>query len=375
MSIKCGYKSIIGDYVFNKVALEVKKYKEMVSNDIVDLGVGDVKLPPPKGICEKLIEQSNSFTTLQGFTGYPNECGILSLREKISEYYNEQGANISPDEIFVTTGAKPCIGEIVELSSAKTALIVIPTYPLYEELCKANNIKTTFIKLGELEKIKDKKFDLIFLCSPNNPTGEVIDNALIDSFIELANQNNATIILDGAYADFCDNYPCVYSLNGSERIIEVRTYSKNLCFTGLRCGYVVIKNKSPFNDGYKRYLSLRSNGVNVIMQKTALFAYDESVIAEVKNRLTEYRNRASLIKEVLLKRKVQFIGGENVPYLLCKVNNSGEDFFKDLLNKKGVVVTPGEAFRAEGQIRISCLAPREQIEKGAHLLDEYFLGL
>ena len=375
MSIKCGYKSIIGDYVFNKVALEVKKYKEMVSNDIVDLGVGDVKLPPPKGICEKLIEQSNSFTTLQGFTGYPNECGILSLREKISEYYNEQGANISPDEIFVTTGAKPCIGEIVELSSAKTALIVTPTYPLYEELCKANNIKTTFIKLGELEKIKDKKFDLIFLCSPNNPTGEVINNVVMSEFIEFANKMGANIILDGAYADFCDNYPCPYLLNGSERIIEVRTYSKNLCFTGLRCGYVVIKNKNPFNDGYKRYLSLRSNGVNVIMQKTALFAYDEGVISEVKNRLTEYRNRASLIKEVLLKRKVQFTGGENVPYLLCKVNNSGEDFFKDLLNKKGVVVTPGEAFRAEQSIRISCLAPREQIEKGAHLLDEYFLGL
>ncbi len=371
MSIKCGYKSIIGDYVFSKVAKEVQKYKNS-GKEIVDLGVGDVKFPPPKDICERLIEESKIFSSMDGFCGYPNEQGILPLREKISEYYQKQGANVSPNEIFITTGAKPCIGELVELSSAKSALIVVPTYPLYEELCKANNIQITFITLSELQSVKDVKFDLIFLCSPNNPTGEVINNALIGEFIELANKNNATIILDGAYADFCDNYPCPYLLNGSDKIIEVRTYSKNLCFTGLRCGYAVIKRKNPFNEGYKRYLSLRSNGVNVIMQKVALFAYDNRVITEVKNRVANYRKSASIIIEVLTKHNLSSSNGQNVPYILCKVKKSGEKFFKQLLYSKGVVVTPGEAFRANESIRISCLAPAEQIQKGAHLLNEYF---
>ena len=371
MSVKCGYKSIIGDYIFNEIALEVKKYKKN-NGEVVDLGVGDVKIPPPKQICEKLIEESKIFSSIQGFCGYPNECGILELREKISEYYNEKGASVSPDEIFITTGAKPCIGEIVELSNAKKALIITPTYPLYEELCRANNIQVVYAKLSEIDKICSDDLRLIFLCSPNNPTGEIIDNRHMQQLIELANKNNATIILDGAYADFCDNYPCPYLLKCSERIIEVRTYSKNLCFTGLRCGYVVIKNKSPFNEGYKRYLSLRSNGVNVIMQKTAIFAYEKSVIEEVKNRAEKYREKAKIISQVLKKHNLTFTGGKNIPFVLCEVKTSGKEFFYNLLYSKGVVVTPGEAFGASNSIRISCFAKKEQIIRGARLLNEYF---
>ena len=329
-------------------------------------------MPPPKELCERLLSETKGFITPTGFTGYPSELGILQLREKISEYYVRIGACVQYDEIFITHGAKPAIGEIIEVSNFTTALIITPTYPLYEELCAVNNIKVRFATLEQLKEISSEKFDVIFLCSPNNPTGEMLDISIIGQFIDIASKNNATIILDGAYADFSDNYFCPYLLKGSEKIIEVRTYSKNLCFTGIRCGYVVIKKQNPFNEGYRRYLSLRSNGVNVITQKTAIFSYHEAVESEVKKRAMEYRHKADIIAKVLKKHNIKFSGGQNVPYLLCECKESGEKIFKELLYKMGVVVTPGEAFRANKHLRISCFALEDEILMGAKLLDEYF---
>lgn len=369
--IKWAYKSINGDYVFEKVSNEVQKYKSLYNKTVIDLGVGDVKMPPPNNVCKQLKKQVERFVTPTGFCGYQNECGILPLRERICEYYESKGATIYPDEVFITNGAKPSLGELLEIANFTKALIITPTYPLYEELCKVHKIKTTFCKLNDFYKFKHNKFDVIFLCSPNNPSGEIVDNALMQAFIDFANEKNSTVILDGAYADFSKNYQLPYVFENSERVIEVRTYSKNLSFTGLRCGYTVIKRKNPFNGAYKRYLSLRSNGVNVIMQKCAICCYDKITIKEVDMRVALYKERAKKFKSLLKSKKVTLFGGEDIPYILIKSDKNGYSFFKELLYNCSVAVTPGEPFHADNCVRVSCFSSESDILSGAKIINEY----
>ncbi len=375
MQIKCGYKSINGDYIFAKVSEEVEKYKQSHPNEIViDLGVGDVKLPPVNEISAKILAESAKFTTQSGFCGYPNERGILPLRQTIANYYKERGADISSEEIFITTGAKPAIGEIFELCDFKNAAIVTPTYPLYEELCSLFNVKMQFIEYGTGGKIElpKQRVDVVFLCSPNNPTGKNLSEEALEKYLNYAKKNDSLVILDGAYADFAKNYRCPYLLKGSENIVEVRSYSKNLCFTGLRLGYVVIKKENPLREAYERYLSLRSNGVNVIMQRAAMISYSKRAKEQVEQRIEYYRENARILKRVFYKFGLKCSGGTNAPYLLLSVNENGTQFFKRLLEKEGVAVTPGEAFRANNCVRVSCLAKRETVIEGAKRIFKFF---
>lgn len=373
MNIKCGYKSINGDYVFSFVAKKVQEYKKITGNEVVDLGVGDVKFPPPKSICTAIKQESKKFCSPEFFCGYPDECGILSLRTKISEYYNGLGAKVSEDEIFITTGAKPALGELFEVCDFKNAGIILPTYPLYEELCALHGTQVEFIYSNSENffPLPRKKVDALFICSPNNPAGHTLSEKNLKEVINYTKKQNALAVIDGAYADFTQKYICPYKFSESENIVEVRSYSKNLCFTGLRCGYVVIKKQNPLHGAYKKYLSLRSNGVNVIMQRTAILSYMQECKQEVLKRVNYYRQNAKILKKVLKSKNLTYSGGVNVPYLLVNVRKSGQEFFEELLNNCGVVVTPGEAFHANNCVRISCLAHRNQIEKGAKILNEF----
>ncbi len=374
MQIKCGYESINGDYIFSKVGEEVAKYKEKHPNErLIDLGVGDVKLPPVNEISAKILAESAKFTSQSGFCGYPNERGILPLRQTIANYYKERGADISPEEIFITTGAKPAIGELFELCDFESAAIVTPTYPLYEELCLLFKVKMQFVEYegsGEIALPKERA-DVIFLCSPNNPTGKNLSEEALEKYVDYAKKNNSLVIIDGAYADFAKNYRCPYLIKGSENIVEVRSYSKNLCFTGLRLGYTVIKKENPLHGAYERYLSLRSNGVNVIMQRAAIISYSKRAKEQVNQRIEYYRENAIFLKRVFKKAGLKCSGGINAPYLLVSVNENGAQFFKRLLEKAGVAVTPGEAFRADNCVRVSCLAKREDVVEGAKRIFEF----
>lgn len=372
--IKVGYKRVNGDYVFSKVAKEVEKYKKNnPRKHVVDLGVGDVKLPPLKRVCQSLVMQSKSFITSNGFCGYPPEEGLFELRKKISDEYRLAGCLVELNEIFITTGAKPTLGDLFEIGAFKKVAIITPTYPLYEELCNLHGVQVEIVEDVEMngKVLPKEKVNALFLCSPNNPSGEVANKNGLKNYITYANNCGAVIVLDGAYANFSSGYVCPFSLENSQNVIEVRSYSKNLSFTGLRLGYVVIKKENPFHGAFKRYLSLRSNGVNVIMQKTALSYYTPIAKKQELKLINYYKENARLLRQVFEKNGYNCFNGQNTPYVLVNVGTSGENFFSAMLNGAGVVVTPGEPFLAKNTVRLSCLNTHSECLLGSKRIDDF----
>jgi len=375
MVIKSGYNTVNGDYVFTQIAEEVQKYRAKNKGEVIDLGVGDVKLPPPKITVNAMRRAVENFDGV-GFKGYPPDYGYPFLRQAICARYKKLGQEIFEDEVFITEGAKNAIGNILEIARFSRAMIPIPTYPLYRELCKAHLIKTKLIKGLESDNfLASPDFscdcDLIFLCSPCNPTGAVIGEQLLQEYVDYAEQKNAVIILDGAYSAFYNYFPPQKLAGASRRVIEVKSYSKSLSFTGLRCGYVVIKREHLLYNAYKKRESLRTNGVNYFAQVGALTAYTKEGESAVNERIAHYIDNASILKRPFLNAGITVLGGQNAPYLFCKINKNGYEAFKEILNSVGVAVTPGEGFNAKGFIRISCLVTKQTAVEGALRLEKY----
>lgn len=375
MDIKCGYKSINGDYIFQKVANEVAKYKKGgIKIPLLDLSVGDVKFPPPKKVGRAIVKQSIYFNKSAYFCGYPPECGIYELKKRISEYYASLGADVDSDEIFITTGAKPALGELFEICNFSRAQIIIPTYPLYEELCRLHGVKVEFVKSQPKNAFPLPKNggDVLFACSPNNPTGEVLTEGQTKDLARYCNEKGMLLVIDGAYADFTDRYYCPYLVENCDNVVEVRSYSKNLSFTGIRCGYVVIKKQNPIHSAYKKYLSLRSNGVNVITQRAVISSYCKKSKMQERKRIEYYRTNAEILRSAFVNSSFSVIGGENAPYLLIgNLKQNGEDFFKKLLYSLGIAVTPGEAFFAPNSVRISCLCSSNTAKRASRRLKDF----
>lgn len=374
MRVKSGYRSVNGDYVFTKTANAVEKFKQLnPKNKVVDLGVGDVNLPPIKIVSEELKRQATLFCTEGGFSGYPKDEGDFILREKISNYYKSKNICVYPDEVFITEGIKPALAELLNLSYFNRAYIHLPNYPLYGELCKAMRIK---IKWGKREYNKiyisddASSCDLFFICSPCNPTGSVILKNDLEKCAFYAHQNNGIVIFDGAYASFCKNYVFPQNVNYSERIIELRSFSKSLSFTGLRCGYAIIKRANPLYNAYKKSLTLKHNGVNIIAQKAAAAVFCKEGLLQLKQRINEYKYNFEILKSAFFAEQV-FQTQFNAPYLFARVNKKSCIFAKELLSKKGVCVTSGQAFGTEGFVRLSCLAKRQDCNLAAQRINDY----
>ncbi len=375
MVVKSGYNTVNGDYIFSKIANEVCEYQTKTKNQVTDLGIGDVKLPPPESVTLAMQNAVKGFLS-ENFKGYPPDNGYPFLRDTIANYYKRYGVDVCFDEIFITEGAKNAIGNILDIARFKRALIPVPTYPLYKELCTAHLIKTRLITGSEkncfLTAPEYKTdCDLIFLCSPCNPTGAHMSEELLQKYVDYALQKNAIIILDGAYSAFCNYFPPQKLKGASKCLIEVRSYSKSLSFTGVRCGYVVISKQNPLYNAYKKRESLRTNGVNYFAQVGAYSAYNKTGESAVNKRIAHYRENASILKAPFLNAGLKVMGGENAPYVFCKVQQNGFDFAKRILNECGVVVTPGEAFNAKGYVRLSCLVTRQTALEGALKIEKF----
>lgn len=374
MVIKSGYRSFIGDYVFSKVQQDVTNYVQKTGNSVVDLGVGDVKIPPPKVVLEEMQNAILNFGD-KDFHGYPPDNGYPFLRSAISDYYKRRGVSICEEEIFITEGAKNALGNLFEIAQFQRAFIPLPTYPLYGELCRANLIEVITKTSGADSNFlchppTDKKCDVIFLCSPSNPSGAVVDRGLLTEYLEYANEVDAVVVIDAAYADYYDYFAPFDLPFARERLVEIRSYSKSIGFTGVRCGYIVICKQNPLYEGYKRRESLRTNGVNYFAQRGAFASYTKECESAVNERIDYYLANANILKQPFLENGIEVYGGKSAPYLLCKVGD-GERFSKRLLEGVGVVVTPGEAFGVKEYIRLSCLVRRKDALLGAKLISNY----
>lgn len=387
IKINENYLNLEQNYLFPTIAKKVREYKAAnPSADVISLGIGDVTRALPKACVDALHKASEEMGHEGTFRGYGPEQGYSFLIDAIIENdYKAYGIDLQPEEVFVSDGAKCDVGNIQEVFSADAvAAVADPVYPVYLDTnimagravrklpCLAEN--------GFAPKIPDFKADLIYLCSPNNPTGAVMTKAQLKEWVDYAKKNGSVIIFDSAYKEYIQEVDLprsIYEVEGAKDVaIEIRSFSKTAGFTGLRCAYMVVplalKGKGMdkevrINDLWRRRHTTKFNGVPYIVQRAAEAVFSPEGKAEVKELISYYMQNARIIKEGLKAAGLTAYGGENAPYIWLKLPEGLKsfDFFDILLSRANVVGTPGSGFGdcGEGYFRLTSFGSRENTLK------------
>ena len=381
------------NYLFSTIAKKVKQYQEEhPDKNIIKLGIGDVTLPIPVTITEAIKRATDEMKNKGTFRGYGPEQGYDFLREKIIKYdYQQRNIDIDLDEVFVSDGAKCDTGNIVDLFD-KNCIVAItdPVYPVYLDTNviagksgEYDEVRGTYDRIVYMKSTEENNFevspedlsrdvDLIYLCSPNNPTGTVLRKETLIKWVEYAKKHHSVILYDGAYEAYIQekNVPhSIYEIEGAKEVaIEFRSFSKTAGFTGLRCSYTIIPKELKvegvsLNELWNRRQCTKFNGVPYIIQRAAEAVYSKEGTKKIKQNITYYRQNAKIIKEGLDKIGINSYGGENSPYIWMKVPNNMKswDFFDILLEQANVVGTPGVGFgpSGEGYFRLTAFGDRE----------------
>lgn len=391
-------------YLFSTIAKKVKAYqKEHPDKKIIKLGIGDVTLPIPNSIklaMEKAVEEMNHKET---FRGYGPEQGYEFLREKIIKYdYQKRNIEIDISEVFVSDGAKCDTGNIVDLFDTDNIVAISdPVYPVYLDTNVISGRSGEYIQnKGVYENIEymkltqennfeihpkdlSRRVDLIYICSPNNPTGTVLNKDILKEWVEYAKQNNSIILYDAAYEAYIqeENIPhSIYEIEDARKVaIEFKSFSKTAGFTGLRCAYTIIPKELnikgvSLNDLWKRRQCTKFNGVSYVTQRGAEAVYSEEGMKEIRENIKYYQDNAEIIKKGLDDAKIDYVGGINAPYIWLKVPNNMKswDYFDLLLQKANIVGTPGVGFgpSGEGYFRLTAFGDRENIIEAMRRIKE-----
>ena len=387
IKINENYLNLEQNYLFPTIAKKVRDYKAAnPSADIISLGIGDVTRALPKACVDALHKASEEMGRESTFRGYGPEQGYSFLIDAIIENdYKAYGIDLQPEEVFVSDGAKCDVGNIQEVFSAEAvAAVADPVYPVYLDtnIMAGRAVKKLpcLAENGFAPKIPDFKADLIYLCSPNNPTGAVMTKAQLKEWVDYAKKNGSVIIFDSAYKEYiqeADLPRSIYEVEGAKDVaIEIRSFSKTAGFTGLRCAYMVVplalKGKGNgkdvrVNDLWRRRHTTKFNGVPYIVQRAAEAVFSPEGKAEVKELISYYMENARIIKEGLKAAGLTAYGGENAPYIWLKLPEGLKsfDFFDILLSRANVVGTPGSGFGdcGEGYFRLTSFGSRENTLK------------
>lgn len=378
-TINKNYLELQGSYLFSTIAKKVAAYKEANPQaDIIRLGIGDVTQPIAPAIIEALHKAVDEMGTAEGFHGYGPEQGYEFLRSVIAkEDFQSRGCQIDADEIFVSDGAKCDVGNIQEIFGADNVVAVCdPVYPVYVDTNvmagrsgKFNAEKGGFENIvympcreenGFAPDFPERHADLIYLCFPNNPTGEAITKDALQKWVDYANAEGSVILYDAAYEAYIseEGIPhSIYECDGARTCaIEMHSFSKNAGFTGLRLGYTVIP-KDLVCDGvsihslWNRRHGTKYNGAPYIVQRAGEAVYSEAGKAQIKEQIAYYMENARIIREGLKEAGFTAYGGVNSPYVWLKVPEgmSSWEFFDKLLNEVQVVGTSGAGFGASGE--------------------------
>lgn len=382
------YKNLKDSYLFYNIAQKTNAYlEEHPGTHLYKMGIGDVSLPLCDAVIQALHRAVDDQAVQTTFHGYMPECGDPALRNVIASYYRRRGVNISPKEVFVSSGASDELGDILDLfGNHKTVLIMEPAYPAYVDanLIAGNQIihmpagkENGFLPLPE-ETIQT---DIIYICSPNNPTGAVFQREQLQAWIEYANKTEAIILFDAAYEAFIEdeNIPhSIYEIPGAENCaIEICSLSKTAGFTGTRCGYTIIPEKLICNDMnlhdmWVRNRTTKTNGVSYIIQKGAAAIFTEEGQKQIHENIKIYKQNAACLMEALDQLGIWYCGGKNAPYIWmkCPGNMRSWEFFDYLLEKIQVIGTPGEGFGkcGEGYFRFSTFGSPEDTKEAAKRL-------
>jgi LL-diaminopimelate aminotransferase len=390
------YLKLKASYLFSDIARRVAEFsKNNPDREIVRLGIGDVTKPLPAACIDAFHRAVDDMASEKTFRGYGPEQGYDFLREKIAQFdYRSRGADIDADEIFVSDGAKCDTGNIQELFAHDIAIAVPdPVYPVYVDTnVMAGRTSENrdgryggLIYLESTEKnnfvpdIPSERVDLIYLCFPNNPTGATATKEDLRKWVAYAHENRSLILYDAAYECFIrdDSIPrSIFEIEGADEVaIEFRSFSKTAGFTGTRCAFTVVPKKcraytaggEPVNlhPLWLRRQTTKFNGVSYPVQRAAEAVYSDEGRRQVKEIVDYYMGNAKVIRENMGALGFPCYGGVNAPYIWVKGDRDSWEFFDLLLEKAGVVCTPGAGFGTcgEGYIRISAFNSRENVDK------------
>ena len=383
MKINQNYLNLKDSYLFSTINQKVTAYTSAhPEKKIIRLGIGDVTRP----LCPAVVDAMKSACDDQGradtFHGYGPEQGYDFLKDAIRGYYDKQGISLEPQEIFISDGAKSDVGNILDLFSPdNTVLVPDPVYPVYVDTNIMDGRKILYMnarKENHFLPLPDEnvKADIIYLCSPNNPTGAVYDHQGLKAWVDYALKNQAVILFDAAYEAFVSDPALprsIYEIEGAKNCaIEFCSLSKTAGFTGTRCGYTIVPMPLQFDGASLNKLWLRRqttkfNGVSYIVQKGAAAVFTPEGLMQIKENISYYMENARMIAEALTQMDIYFTGGKNSPYiwLQCPEGMASWDYFDLLLEKAGVVGTPGAGFgqNGEGFFRLTAFGTHESTKE------------
>lgn len=379
MLVNRNFFNVSESYLFSTIAKKVNEFAaKHPDKKIIRMGIGDVTRPLCPAVVEALSKAALEMGEAATFRGYGPEQGYDFLRSAIKDYYGRRGIELEPDEIFVSDGAKSDIANILDLFAAEnTVLIPNPVYPVYLDTNIMGGRKILFMDANEQNLFlplpdRSVKADIIYICSPNNPTGAVYGYDGLRQWVDYALENGAVILFDAAYEAFIrdDDLPrSIYEIEGArECAIEFCSFSKTAGFTGTRCGYTVVpkalsKLGADLNKMWLRRQTTKFNGVAYIVQRGAEAVFTPEGQRQIKESIDYYMENAGIISAALSKAGVWHVGGKNSPYiwLKCPGGMNSWEFFDFLLEKANVVGTPGSGFgkNGEGYFRMTAFASRE----------------
>lgn len=390
MNINTNYQNIADSYLFSTVAKKVSEFAlKNPDKKIIKLGIGDVTLPLCKEVVKALKHASEEMGEKESFHGYGPEQGYEFLKTKLQKYYETHGVNLDNDEIFISDGAKSDLGNILDLFAVdNTVLVPDPVYPVYVDTNIMAGRKVVYIDANadnNFLPLPDKsiKADIIYICSPNNPTGAVYNKEQLKAWVDYAKENKSVILFDAAYECFITDEELprsIFEIEGAKSCaIEFCSFSKMAGFTGTRCGWTVVPKELEnglLNKMWLRRQTTKFNGVPYIVQRGAEAVFSEVGQKEIQENLNYYKENAKIISDVLKKHNIWHIGGQHSPYiwLKCPNNMKSWEFFDYLLENIQVVGTPGSGFgrNGEGYFRLTSFGSRENIQEAVERMDKLF---
>ena len=379
------YNELKDSYLFYNIAQKTRTYVENHPGvKLLRMGIGDVSLPLCDAVIKALHEAVDDQASKSSFHGYMPECGAPFLREAIVKYYAKRGISLSAEEIFVSSGASDELGDVLDLFDRSNQVLVIePAYPAYVDANVMAGRKIMYLVSGEenefLPEPNEKtEADIIYICSPNNPTGAVFSRSQLQAWVNYANKRGSIILFDAAYEAFIEDEilpHSIFELDGAETCaIEMCSFSKTAGFTGTRLGYTIIpkalkRNGMNMNEMWVRNRTTKTNGVSYIIQKGGAAVFSEEGQKQIHENIQIYKKNAKVLMQALDQLGIWYCGGKNAPYIWmkCPRGMKSWEFFDYLLQEIQVVGTPGEGFGAcgEGYFRFSTFSSPEDTKEAA----------
>lgn len=390
--INQNYNKLPKTYLFSEIARRAKAYAEINPGvELLKLGIGNTTLPLTSCALEGLREGVDLLEKQATYTGYGDEQGSIKLREAVSNWYKLKGIVLKPSEIFISDGAKSDSANITSIFDESSVIAVSdPVYPVYQDSNIIAGKKIVLMECSEkngfIPEVPKSKVDVIFLCSPNNPTGAVATKSQLESFIDYATENKAVIVFDAAYSEYIsdDKLPkSIYQIKGAKTCaIEIQSLSKMAGFTGVRLGWSIVPedlvieetNRGEINALWNRRQTTMFNGASNVVQQSAIAVLSPKGQKECAKLISYYMENAGIIKSGMEKLGLKVFGGENAPYIWVKTTGkfTSWEFFDKLLNESNVISTPGSGFgsKGEGFVRLSAFGLKENIEKAVKSIND-----